>query len=371
MLVKRFILSILVVLFASFEAYPDIRLAVLLPFQEQGERATRMVEFYRGILMAVDSVRSQNVNVDVYAYNTTGSISQLQEILSQPDMDRMDFIIGPADQGLCLPLSQFCQQHGIRHIMPFSLPGAGLAGRPRYYQVSAPWRQVQSYAAERLIQYYGNANYVYVNTSMADERGAGFVNTLRQGLQNEKFRSVTYNLSDGESALSDVLSHEHRNVLYLDNTSIKAMDQLFEMLDRWQALSQGFQVEVLGFPEWKNVVSQYLQQYYRWNTTIYTPYYRNPLSSHTAEIDKQYSANFNQEMFATFPRYALMGFDIAYYFLHGYATLGEELESRGSELQYRPYQHPMIFRQTTPEDGLVNSAVLLVNYNKNHNIVVR
>lgn len=368
---KRIFLSIILVLNASLAAFPDVRFAVLLPFEEQSERGARMVEFYRGILMAVDSVRNTGVSVEVCAASTTGSISQLQQILAQPGMDTMDFIIGPADQGLCLTVSQFCSSHGIRHVMPFSLPGAGIAGKPRYYQVTAPWRQMQEYAVERLVQYYGAANYLYLSTGIADERGAGLVNTLRQELQRQQLRSLTCDLTDGGISFPGLLSAQHRNVIYTDNTSPQAMDMLFALLERNRHLAQTYNIEVLGFPEWKNLASQYLQNFYQWNTTIYTPYFRNPLNALTAQFDRKYQENFNTEMMGTFPRYGMMGFDIAYYFLHGIATLGDELESSGSLMQLQPCQHPLIFRQSSPDNGFVNAAVLLVNYSRDHNITVR
>ena len=64
--------------------YASIKAAVLLPFmtKENGNRdeQVRMVEYYEGFLMAVDSLKQQGVSVDIHTYdsgNTTATITQL------------------------------------------------------------------------------------------------------------------------------------------------------------------------------------------------------------------------------------------------------------------------------------------------------
>ena len=51
------------------EPLKNIRIGVILPFEEKDERAKKMVEFYQGFLMAADSIRKEGLSMDIYAFN--------------------------------------------------------------------------------------------------------------------------------------------------------------------------------------------------------------------------------------------------------------------------------------------------------------
>ena len=78
---------------------------------------------------------------------------------------------------------------------------------------------------------------------------------------------------------------------------------------------------------------------------------------------------FHTPMSATFPRYALMGFDVAYYFLRGLSLYGSgRLQENLPKIPSLPYQHPLFFEQTQEGDGYVNSFVQLIHYTPNQTI---
>lgn len=70
----------------------------MLPFTASGsikpEEQTRMVEYYEGFLIAVDSLKRQGVSVDLYTYDTKGSTNVISSILNKPEMKNMDIIFG-------------------------------------------------------------------------------------------------------------------------------------------------------------------------------------------------------------------------------------------------------------------------------------
>ena len=48
----------------------SVRMGVLLPFKEKTPRGAKMVEFYQGMLMAVDSLKHEDISIDVQALHT-------------------------------------------------------------------------------------------------------------------------------------------------------------------------------------------------------------------------------------------------------------------------------------------------------------
>lgn len=74
----------------------------------------RMVEYYEGFLMAVDSLKRQGVSVNLYTYDTKGKSDVTQSILAKEEMKNMDIIFGPAHAANVKTLAEFAEK--TRHV---------------------------------------------------------------------------------------------------------------------------------------------------------------------------------------------------------------------------------------------------------------
>ena len=68
-------------------------------------------------------------------------------------------------------------------------------------------------------------------------------------------------------------------------------------------------------------------------------------------------------MMVCYPRYAMMGFDLAYYFLHEIRTNGATTTNR-----HEPYQNMYRFVKEGDNDGFCNRFIQLIHYKKNKQI---
>ena len=71
-----------------------------MPFQED----KRMVEYYEGFLMAVDSLKRTGTSIDLYVYDCGKDVSTLNSILAKNEMKSMNVIFGPMHQQQIKPL---------------------------------------------------------------------------------------------------------------------------------------------------------------------------------------------------------------------------------------------------------------------------
>ena len=58
-----------------------VRVGVVLPLKEKSSRGAKMVEFYQGLLMAVDSVKRQGCSVEVTAVHSGTSHAAMDSLL--------------------------------------------------------------------------------------------------------------------------------------------------------------------------------------------------------------------------------------------------------------------------------------------------
>ena len=340
---------------------PTLRIGVLLPLEDKNERAAKLVEFYQGLLMAVDSLKSEGADVEVYTYHSGTTAEAMQEVLRNDALRNVSLIFGPADAAQIAPLASFCLSNGVRLVLPFA-NSFDLTGHPSVYSATAHQAVVQQDAARMIATQFPERNYVVLNTNSADSRGSQFIAALRDELSAQGIAMRTLNIEGDDFAIETAFNQFRQNCIVPDNTSIKTLNMLFARLNAFRAEHPEYQICVQGYPEWQTYTSSQLLDFYKFDTYIYSPYYRNPLLSQTENFEQRFNANFHHPLSLSYPRYGMMGFDMGYYFLHGLRQLGTEFDARQGELTFRPVQHAFRFQQAGAGNGYVNHGVQLIHY---------
>ena len=158
-----------------------IKAALLLPFQED----KRMVEYYEGFLMAVDSLKRTGVSLDLYVYDSGKDISTLNTILAKNEMKSMNIIFGPMHQNQIKPLSDFAEKNDIRLVIPFSKKGEEVFNNPAVYQINTPQSYLYSEVYEHFTRQFPNAHVIFIESANSDKEKAEFISGLKQELKNK------------------------------------------------------------------------------------------------------------------------------------------------------------------------------------------
>ena len=111
-----------------------IRVGVMLPLHNVDGDGRRMVEYYRGMLMAFNDLRQEGISIDVRAWNVNID-ADIRQTLLEKDVDKLDIIFGPLYTKQVKHLGDFARKHNIRMVIPFSINGNEVAENPFVYQV--------------------------------------------------------------------------------------------------------------------------------------------------------------------------------------------------------------------------------------------
>ena len=106
---------------------------------------------------------------------------------------------------------------------------------------------------------------------------------------------------------------------------------------------------------------------YKYNVYLPTPFYTNLLSSATERLQQKYRWNFHQDMMTSLPRFAITGFDHAYFFLLGLHKYGKTFDGAAGRFGYQPVQTPLKFERVG-NGGYKNKAFMFVHYLPEHKI---
>lgn len=346
-----------------------VRMGVILPLKDQHSENDKMIEFYRGVLMAVNDMKKNGLSVYVYTFDSGKTAGDIKNILkNQTALTKMDFIIGPLYAVQINALNDFCKTHDIKLVVPFSSAGEALYNSPNYFAVTPPKSFQQAEACELALKVFKNQNYIFIDSKESDEDGASFTDALEKMLQQNDINSKTIAIDADEYTWLRVLTRFKNNVIVPNSSSIKLVNKLMPVLDKVAEEYPEYKIKLLGYPEWQTYTSKHLEKFYKFDTYAYSAFYKNPLTSKSKQFNNAYQHNFHKPTIAAYPCFGMLGYDLAYYFLKGFQTYGDGIATHLQGIKTQPYQNQFDFERISNWSGFINKEMQFIHYAPSHTI---
>lgn len=346
----------------------QIRMGVILPFKTNAPESAKMVEFYQGVLMAVDSIKKSGTSVDVFAYDSGKSTSDIIDVTKKHPISNLDFIIGPLYPDQIKPLSEFCRTNHIKLIVPFSSWGEEVYGNPYYYAINPSKPLLISDAGELAMNLFGKDNVIFMDSKENDNDASMFTDTIEKHLRHNGAEPKNITIEYDEMAWLRAMNQYKNNVIIPNSSSIKLLNQLFPSLKDFSKKHPEYKIKLVGYPEWQTYTNNHLENFYLFDTYVYSSFFRNPLERTTNQFEKAYQKTFQKPTINSWPRFGMLGFDIGYYFLKGISMYGKAFDSNMSRISTAPYQHRFSFERVSNWSGFINREIHFIHYGSSHNI---
>lgn len=342
-----------------------IKAALVLPFQED----KRMVEYYEGFLMAVDSLKRTGTSLDLYVYDSGKDVSTLNTILAKSEMKKMDVIFGPMHQNQIKPLSDFAEKNDIRLVIPFSKKGEEVFNNPAVYQINTPQSYLYSEVYEHFTRQFPNAHVIFIEPTIADKEKAEFISGLKQELKSKGISMQTVNESATKEVLKAAIRNDKENIFIPTSSKnvllIKALPQL-TLLVRDNPEQN---IHLFGYPEWQTYTRDHLESFFELDTYFYSSFYTNTLFPAAIQFTNNYHKWYSKDLVSEFPNYAMLGFDTGFFFLKGLSRYGSELENNLPKMSLTPIQTGFKFQRVNNWGGFINKKVFFIRFTKNFELV--
>lgn len=345
-----------------------IRMGVLLPLKSDHPESNKMIEFYRGVLMAVDSIKTLGVSVDVFAYDSGKTPADIQQIIQSHPLTNLDLILGPLYPDQITPLSNFCKKNKIKLIVPFSSSSEEIYNNPLYYAINPPKSFQQAEAGELTMELFKKDNFIFLDSPEKDEDAAAFTDTLEKRLQQSGIEAQTIHINGSEIAWMGAMNQFKQNIIIPNSGSIKLLNQIFPLLKQFSKNNPEYKIKLIGYPEWQTYTANHLENYFQFDTYVYSSFYRNPLSKSADQFDRKYQSHFQQAPIMSYPRFNLLGFDICFYFLKGIAEYGKAFEQHCHKIKTVPYQQQFNFERASNWSGFINKEIQFIHYTPSQQI---
>ena len=343
-----------------------VNVGVMLPLHDIDGDGKRMVEYYRGILMACEQLKQQGISTNIHAWNVPID-ADIRTTLVQEGAGACDLIFGPLYTKQVAPLADFCKNYGIKMVIPFSINGDNVERTKEIFQVYQAPESLNDATIKAFLNRFKNVHPIFVDCNDTTSRKGNFTFGLRKELEKRK---IAYNITNVNSSLdyfAKAFVPSKQNVVVLNTGRSPQLTQVLNKLDEFSAKYPGAVVSLFGYTEWLMYAKYNLDRFYKYDTYIPSTFYYNANSAKVIDLERRYNTWFHQPMQVAMPRFAITGYDHAMFFIQGVNKYGKEFTGDKSQVNYQPVQTPLHFEKTK-KGGYRNQVLQLIHYTFNRQI---
>ena len=343
-----------------------IRVGVMLPLHHVNNDGKRMIEYYRGLLMACDSLKKEGISVDIHAWNLPEN-GDVKALLKDPAAARCDVIFGPLYSKFVSPLSDFVERNDIRLVIPFSIHAPELYSNRNIFQIYQVQNDIYETTARRCAEWFKDYHSIVIDCGDTTSTKGAFTFTYRRQLEVRDIPYSITSLKSSDNMFAKAFSKTKPNLVILNTGRSPELLSVFGRLSAIKAANPDIQISMFGYTEWMMYLQYQSENFHKYNVHIPAPFFFNMQSPQTDLIQKNYRLIFGQDMMNSLPRFALTGFDHAVFFLRGLHKYGKTFDGAAGRFGYQPIQTPLKFERMG-NGGLQNRAYMFIHYKPDHTI---
>ena len=358
-------------IFERFTAGQPLRTLLMLPFHKDGKVNTAAVDFYRGVLLAMEELRTEGYNIELSVLDTQGSEAVVEDIVTyDPLFYGSHLIIGPVYENEIAKVLPYAQATNTPVVSPLAditeLSGSVL------FQMQTE----NSHKYDRFAEVFdGSREVVVIHTPSVDRE---YRDKMYELSVNHTLHELNYLFDRGsllyrrnadgtngeEIDITEFMHTRTSKIFVVLASSETDVDRVLTTLSSTRAsiLGRGGLMGdyvVVGNRRWKQMLSIDKQTFFNNNTIFLVPYHANRGNDTITLFDARYVKAY--EVLPTM--YSYRGYDAAMIFCR---KMYEGFEDLGSVAA--PLATPYTFAF---EDGLyLNTYWVMERYKSNFTIDV-
>ena len=363
---------------------PFVKVALLLPFSAKdypvfvdtlvekmpvqiSARSEQFISFYEGVLLAVDSLKNQGYKVNLKVFDTERSAEKMYTMVDEIDRFHPDLIIGPVYGSVYKALMDDLTNKNIPVIYPLSSRSEEFGVYPDFIQVNPSTKALTVAMSDWLREEAEEANLVCLNLT-GNEVSHSDLEDIRL-FKEYMHRIGSMNFYDWNTSAVPLdglrlqLLPDRENIIILPTTKEAEVSKILPVLS---ALTDGYRITVVGFPEWQAFTSVDHETYFKLNTKIFTYSYVD----NTTEPAKRFALKYRKYFYTEPNNLAYKAFDMSLYFIE----LAAKYRDRTLDaLEFYPRNGDFsrfYFQKMEGQAGKENQGFYIVNFGSDYRLKI-
>ena len=363
---------------------PFVKVALLLPFSAKdypvfvdtlvekmpvqiSARSEQFISFYEGVLLAVDSLKNQGYKVNLKVFDTERSAEKMYTMVDEIDRFHPDLIIGPVYGSVYKALMDDLTNKNIPVIYPLSSRSEEFGVYPDFIQVNPSMKALTVAMSDWLREEAEEANLVCLNLTGNEVRHSDLEDIRLFKEYMHRIGSMNfYDWNTSAVPLDGLrlqLLPDRENIIILPTTKEAEVSKILPVLS---ALTDGYRITVVGFPEWQAFTSVDHETYFKLNTKIFTYSYVD----NTTEPAKRFALKYRKYFYTEPNNLAYKAFDMSLYFIE----LAAKYRDRTLDaLEFYPRNGDFsrfYFQKMEGQAGKENQGFYIVNFGSDYRLKI-
>lgn len=343
----------------------SVSIAVMLPFmlgqKEPDKSALRHTEFYKGLLMAVDTLKSRENPTRLRVFDTANSSDSVRAALSRLENTDVQVIIAPDDQAQFELIAAWARPRGIEVFNTFLPRDDTYKYNGSVMQSNIPLEMLNDGVIGAMQRRYPDHTFVFLTRDGGNADKSDFVDSFRSALAANGRKSVDITFS-GKLGEADLAALTDQQIIFVPVSS--RQDELKSILPALIAKKGADSVNdnlmLFGYPEWTVFRGETAKQMHDLGTVIYSRFYADSDDLDFKRVNDSFEHWFDTGMAAGLPRQGALGFDVGCYLINALRHNGGDFSQ--STPAYRGVQSGFEFERVSDDGGWVNSVAYIVIY---------
>lgn len=328
------------------------------------------VQFYEGVLLAVDSMQKSGMNIHLNVFDTQRKADSIRQYIYSEEFLETDLIIGPVYQNVQKEVAAIAAKNRIPIVSPLASQSEIIKTNPYYFQLIPSRDYIAERTAEMIAEEYFNSNFIVVKTREYSGTTEGdLVNLVQEKFFNSGFLSnrngVSFTIYDlkneGQFGLRRIMSKSKENVVIVPSTD---EGELSVAISNVNNLTEDYSITVIGSNRFQNLKSIDVEHYHNLKLRYIAPYWMDYKKPATIEFVEKFKGNFGTEP----GNFGAQGFDAAFYFLHALKYFGKDFETCLPYLHIDLIQGNYHFEKVSQFGGYMNQGVSVVSYSRDYEV---
>ena len=328
------------------------------------------LEFYEGVLIAIDSLQKTGMNIQLQVFDTERNPEKIKRIIYDEKFLETDLIIGPVFEEVQKEVAQIAHKNRIPMVSPLVSNSLIVHGNPYFFQVNPSREYLASQTAEMISEEYLNSNFIVLKTrDYSNTPEEKMVDLIREKIYNSGFlghsrgtQFIIYDFkNEGAFGLRRILSKNKENVVYIPSSNEGELSLAISNLDN---LADKYSITLIGSNRFRSYESIDISNFHDLKLEYISPYwvdYRNP---ETMQIIEKFKKNFGIEP----GNFGMQGFDVSFYFLNALQTYGNDFAECMNYLQPELLQGSYQFEKVSEFGGYMNEGVSVIQFTKDYEV---
>jgi len=274
----------------------EYKVAVMLPFMVEtlepvDKRQVNYIvlDFYQGLQLAVDSLKSIGINIKLFAYDTKRDSTETANILAKDELKGMDLIVGPLYSHTTSLVSEFAYKNQINVINPF-FSDSDITGNNPFSFLYKPSSEsvgsrVANFVKDRVrnkvgIIFYGDfkRDSVLAYTYKHELEKDSFNIIITKKIERDSSRAILDLLLISDEKIKEAATEEAREKFTIGIDSVghifvASSNDLISSKVISAVETRGDSITVIGSADWMELPAINYDAYGRLNAILYAPGY--------------------------------------------------------------------------------------------------